>query len=90
MIRTLIVDDEPLSRRRIRDLLADEPEFELVGECSDGAEAMATLRERPCDLVFLDVEMPGLDGLEVARRLESGRGPAVVFVTAHDCYGGIL
>ena len=86
MIRALIVDDEPLSRRRIRDLLADEADFELVGECGDGAEAVAALREKPCDLVFLDVEMPGLDGLEVARRLESGNGPAIIFVTAHDCY----
>src|SRR5919201_3962914 len=86
MIRTLIVDDEPLSRRRIRDLLTDEPEFVVIGECGDGAEAFAALAERPCDLVFLDVQMPGLDGLEVARRLESGRGPAVIFVTAYDCY----
>jgi two-component system LytT family response regulator len=86
MIRTLIVDDEPLSRRRIRDLLENEPDFELIGECDDGVEAVATLREQPCDLVFLDVEMPGLDGLEVARRLASGNGPAIIFVTAHDCY----
>jgi two-component system LytT family response regulator len=86
MIRTLIVDDEPLSRQRIRDLLKDEPDFVLVGECGDGAAALALLRDRPCDLMFLDVQMPGLDGLEVARRLASGRGPAIIFVTAHDCY----
>jgi two-component system, LytTR family, response regulator len=86
MIRTLIVDDEPLSRRRIRDLLEGESDFVLVGECGDGEEAMATLSEHPCDLVFLDVEMPGLNGLEVARRLDSGSGPAVIFVTAYDCY----
>jgi two-component system LytT family response regulator len=85
-IRTLIVDDEPLSRQRIRDLLKQEPDFVLVGECGDGAAAMALLRDRPCDLMFLDVQMPGLDGLEVARRLDAGRGPAVVFVTAYDCY----
>src|SRR4051794_3125978 len=58
MIRTLIVDDEPLSRQRIRDLLADEPDFTLAGECGDGIEAVATLEKEPCDLVFLDVEMP--------------------------------
>jgi two-component system LytT family response regulator len=86
MIRTLIVDDEPLSRRRLRDLLADEPEFTLIGECANGLEAVAALQDQPCDLVFLDVQMPGLDGLEVARRLASGSGPAVIFVTAHDCY----
>lgn len=86
MIRTLIVDDEPLSRQRLRDLLQEEPDFELIGECGDGTEAVAALRRRPCDLVFLDVEMPGLDGLEIARRLASGRGPAIIFVTAYDCY----
>jgi two-component system, LytTR family, response regulator len=86
MIRTLIVDDEPPSRRRVRDLLADDPEFVLIGECGDGVEAVAMLRAQPCDLVFLDVQMPGLDGLEVARLLAEGSGPAVIFVTAHDCY----
>ncbi len=86
MIRTLIVDDEPPSRRRVRDLLAEDPEFALVGECGDGAEAVALLREQPCDLVFLDVQMPGLDGLAAARLLAEGRGPAVIFVTAYDCY----
>jgi two-component system LytT family response regulator len=86
MIRTLIVDDEPLSRRRIRDLLDGETDFVIVGECGDGEAAMTALRERPCDLVFLDVQMPGLDGLEIARLLAAGSGPAVVFVTAHDCY----
>ena len=86
MIKTLIVDDEPPSRRRVRDLLAEDPEFVLIGECGDGAEAVAVLKERPCDLVFLDVQMPGVDGLEVARQLSEGRGPAVIFVTAYDCY----
>jgi two-component system LytT family response regulator len=82
----MIVDDEPLSRQRVRDLLADEQGFTLVGECGDGLEAVAALAKLPCDLVFLDVEMPGLDGLQVAHRLASNRGPAVIFVTAHDCY----
>ena len=86
MIRTLIVDDEPLSRRRIRDLLDGESDFVVVGECGDGEAAMTALRELPCDLVFLDVQMPAMDGLEVARRLASGSGPAVIFVTAHDGY----
>lgn len=86
MIRALIVDDEPLSRRRIRDLLDGESDFVLIGECGDGDSAMTALRESPCDLVFLDVQMPGLDGMEIARRLASASGPAVIFVTAHDCY----
>jgi two-component system LytT family response regulator len=85
-IRTLIVDDEPPSRRRVRDLLAEDDEFTVAGECGDGAEAVALLHDRPCDLVFLDVQMPNLDGLAVARRLAEGRGPAVIFVTAYDCY----
>ena len=70
MIRTLIVDDEPLSRRRIRDLLEGEADFVLVGECGDGEAAMAALRQRSCDLVFLDVQMPGMGVLEVARQLD--------------------
>lgn len=86
MIRTLIVDDEPLSRRRIRDLLEGETDFVLVGECGDCESAMEALRDSPCDLVFLDVQMPGMDGLEFARQLDSGSGPAVIFVTAFDCY----
>src|SRR5215469_6529614 len=86
MIRALLVDDEPLSRRRIRDLLNGEADFVVVGECGDGEAAMTALRELPCDLVFLDVQMPGMDGLEVARRLASGNGPVVIFVTAHDSY----
>ncbi len=85
-IRTLIVDDEPPGRQRLRALLEADPDVEVVGECADGAEALAALRAQPCDLVFLDVEMPGVSGLEVARRLGPDRLPAVVFVTAHRDY----
>ena len=85
-IRTLIVDDEPLGRQRLRGLLDADPDVEVVGECADGAEALAALRSEPCDLVFLDVEMPGLSGLDVARRLGPQRLPAIVFVTAHRDY----
>jgi two-component system LytT family response regulator len=85
-IRTLIVDDEPLGRQRLRGLLEADPDVEVVGECADGAEALAALGSRPCDLVFLDVEMPGLSGLDVARRLGPQRLPAIVFVTAHRDY----
>jgi len=85
-IRTLIVDDEPLCRERLRTLLADAPDFIVVGECGDGAEAVATLRESPCDLVFLDVQMPVMDGLEVVEAIGPERMPTVVFVTAYDRY----
>jgi two-component system LytT family response regulator len=85
-IRTLIVDDEPLGRQRLRGLLEADPDVTVVGECADGDEALAALRDRPCDLVFLDIELPGLSGLDVARRLGPKRLPAIVFVTAHRDY----
>jgi two-component system LytT family response regulator len=83
-IRTLIVDDEALARERIRQLLRDEPEVEVVGECADGLEAVASIQEKHPDLVFLDVQMPGLDGFGVLEKMGSGLAPVVVFVTAHD------
>jgi len=83
-IRALIVDDEPLARRGIRQLLAPYPDFVVAGECRDGREALRALASLEPDLVFLDVQMPGLDGLEVIRAHGPERMPAVVFVTAHD------
>jgi two-component system LytT family response regulator len=85
-IRTLIVDDEPLARERLRTLLASDPDILLIGECEDGQQALAALRAGPCDLAFLDVQMPGLDGLDLVRAAGAERVPAVIFVTAHDCY----
>lgn len=86
-LRALIVDDEPPARRKLRTLLRAEADIEVVGDAHDGPSAVdAILKQRP-DLVFLDVQMPGLDGFdvlqEVAARQEAG-GPAVIFVTAHD------
>jgi len=85
-IRALVVDDEPLARERIRTLLEDEPDIELVGECRDGAEAVRAIDEEGPDLVFLDVQMPEVDGFEVLEAIGPGRAPVVVFVTAYDEY----
>jgi two-component system, LytTR family, response regulator len=85
-IRTLIVDDEPLARRTIRNLLAEDPEVEVVGECGTGAEAVESVRERPPDLLFLDIQMPGMDGFDVLSQVELERISAVIFVTAYDAY----
>ncbi len=83
-IRTIIVDDEPLARERLRVLLDAAPGFAVVEECGDGAVAVAAItRERP-DLVFLDVQMPEMDGFEVLTALPADRVPRVIFVTAYD------
>lgn len=83
-IKALIVDDEPLARERLRKLLQDEPGIEVVGECADGREALATIKKQSPDLIFLDVQMPELDGFGVLEGLSGGRMPVVIFVTAHD------
>jgi two-component system LytT family response regulator len=83
-IRTLIVDDEPLARERLRKLLQDEPDMEIAGECADGREAVEAIRKEKPDLVFLDVQMPELDGFGVLEAIESDARPAIIFVTAHD------
>jgi two-component system LytT family response regulator len=82
-IRTLIVDDEALARERLHQLLENEPEIEIVGECADGQQALEAIgHERP-DLIFLDIQMPELDGFEVLQAI-TGSPPVVVFVTAYD------
>jgi two-component system LytT family response regulator len=83
-MRTLIVDDEPLARERLRDLLANDPEVEVIGECSDGPSAVGAIREQEPDLVFLDVKMPGHDGFRVIEEVGPERMPVTVFVTAFD------
>lgn len=80
----LIADDEPAARRGVRQLLAAYPEFTVVGECRDGAEILASLDSLRPHVVFLDVQMPGIDGFEVIRRRTAERMPAVVFLTAYD------
>src|SRR4051812_26300093 len=83
-IRTLIVDDEPLARERIRTLLEKETEIDVIGECDNGASAVETIRNETPDLVFLDVQMPERDGFEVLEGIKGGQMPAIIFVTAHD------
>lgn len=83
-IRTLIVDDEPIARRGIRRQLQAEADVEIVGECRNGEEAVVAIGELSPDLVFLDVQMPLLDGFGVIESLDAETTPAVVFVTAYD------
>jgi two-component system LytT family response regulator len=85
-LTTLIVDDEPLAREGLRLLLSQDPEVSAVYEAKDGREAIAAIRERRPDLVFLDVQMPEMDGFAVVEEIGPGRMPALVFVTAHDRY----
>jgi two-component system, LytTR family, response regulator len=83
-IRTLIVEDEPLARERLRQLCSTESSLEIVGECHNGRDAVTAIRKEAPDLVLLDVQMPELDGFGVLAKLEGGPMPAVIFVTAHD------
>jgi two-component system, LytTR family, response regulator len=83
---TLIVDDELLAREGLRLLLSRDPEISAIREAKDGREAVAAIRERAPDLVFLDVQMPEMDGFAVVRAIGAESMPAVVFVTAHDQY----
>jgi len=85
-LRVLIVDDEPLARERLRTLLADDPDVEIAAECGDGSGAVDAVRELNPDLVFLDIQMPELDGFEVVSEVGAERMPPVVFVTAYDEY----
>ena len=85
-ITAVIVDDEPLARERVRELLETEDDVDVVGEASNGAEALTMIASEEPDLVFLDIQMPGLDGFAVLRELGQDRMPTVVFVTAFDEY----
>jgi two-component system, LytTR family, response regulator len=85
-IRIVIVDDEPLARRGIRQLLSPHDDVEIAGEARNGREAVRMLKTLAPDLVFLDVQMPELDAFEVLRQLEPRNRPAVIFVTAHDTF----
>jgi two-component system, LytTR family, response regulator len=83
-LRVLVVDDEPLARQRLTDLLRGEGGLEVVGEAEDGDEAVRAIRGLAPDLVFLDIQMPGRTGLDVVREVGPERMPATIFVTAYD------
>ena len=85
-IRTLIVDDEPMARERVLSLLQQQPDIEVVGECADGAQALSAIERLEPELVFLDVQIPVMDGFGVIRALAPNRIPLVVFTTAYDEY----
>jgi two-component system LytT family response regulator len=83
-VTALVIDDEPLARRKVRELLADVPWVECLGEVADGRAAVHAIDEQQPDLVFLDIRMPGCSGLEILRRVSYV--PAVIFTTAYDRY----
>ena len=85
-MRILIVDDEPPARRRIRALLKNVPDAEIVGECANGRDAIAAIRDHKPDLVFLDIQMPELDGFGVVDASQTVNPPLFVFVTAYDAH----
>ena len=84
MLKALIVDDEELARRGLEIRLAKFPDISICGQSRNGREALIAVREHSPDLMFLDIQMPGMDGFEVLRRLSGSEMPAVIFVTAYD------
>ncbi len=85
-IGTLVVDDEPIARHAIVRLLRDDPDIELLGECGDGVSAVEAIRGQSPDLVFLDIQMPAINGIDVVATIGAERMPATVFVTAFEQY----
>lgn len=85
-LRTLVIDDEPLARERVKRFLRDEPDVDVIGECGNGIDAIAAIRSEKPDLVFLDIQMPEKNGFEVIKALGPGALPTIIFVTAYDQY----
>jgi len=83
-ISALIVDDEPLARKRIKRLLGQEPDIAVIKECSSGRDAITAIQESCPDLLFLDIQMPGIGGFEVLQAISDGQMPAIIFTTAYD------
>jgi len=84
IIRVLLIDDEPLAREMIREMLEADPEVEIVDECVNGEEAVAAIKEHTPDLLFLDIQMPEVSGFELLETVRNGHLPHVIFVTAYD------
>jgi two-component system LytT family response regulator len=85
-LRAIIADDEPLARERLRLLLSGDNEIEVAGECRNGREVVAALRDQPIDVLFLDIQMPATGGFEVIEEIGPSRMPVTVFVSAHNHY----
>jgi two-component system, LytTR family, response regulator len=85
-IKTLIVEDDPLARKRIESLLQQDPKIEIVGRCKDGEEAVAAISGQKPDLVFLDIQLPKIDGFEVLKMIDPKHFPQIIFATAFDQY----
>ncbi len=85
-MKILIVDDEPLARDELKCLLADEDDIQIIGECGNAIDAIAAINRQSPDVVFLDIQMPRVSGLEMLSMLDPDRMPAIVFLTAHDEY----
>src|SRR5712675_2424546 len=85
-IRALVIDDEPLAREMIREMLEADPEAEIIGECANGHEAIAMIRTLAPDLIFLDIQMPELGGFEVLESFKGCGMPYIIFATAYDQY----
>jgi two-component system, LytTR family, response regulator len=85
-IKTVIIDDEPIARDRVRRMLREENDIEVVGECGNGKEAVAFINENKPDLVFLDIQMPEMSGFEALQEINPSKTPAIIFVTAYDQY----
>jgi len=83
-LRVLVIDDEPPARRKLTLLLRQEPGIEIVGEAANGIDAVAAIEEHRPDAIFIDIQMPGMNGFEVLDAIEGERMPQVVFVTAYD------
>lgn len=85
-IRTVVVDDEPLACKRLEKLLKEDEEIELISLCANGEEAIKQIKEEQPDLVFLDIQMPEINGFDVLQNIDQDEAPLIIFVTAYDEY----